>query len=437
MSQISEIANHFLSPRNRSGPQRIALIGGGGRDGTLNAAAPVSLLAANLALKCAMERKRVFAIEGEEEKTDMGSLFLGAPLPLLEETGQDAPWTSPRPGIDLFRYCLTPDRGRLMKPSQWERLKRREEEADLLLVTLPGDATLFLWEPMIRSLHAVVLQTAVREKDQGACYRILRFLYARNPFLRVHLVTLPLAGEGAPGEVYFYERLSSLVAHFLRQSMIGPYPLIIKNDPSHPLINRTHPQTLPDPRLTPLLERLTQGLLTHGPLMDRPRFSGFFASFESTFPQSPDSNRPGPALFRELDDYHLLDVEVGPKRVALLLNWERRLAVGEIAHEGIGEALVRGVRAMEWVHDHLPLLARLYDGKVDPVLSPHLVLIAQDYPPDFCVGLSRLGLPVALYKTCGGEKKSRVTPVSSPLKSSFAPELSLEEENALKTPISF
>jgi len=420
MSLISGIADHFLSPRRASEVKRIAVV-------EVEETLPASFLTANLALKWAVGEKRVMAIEGKEGGTDLGNLLWRKPLPLLGE-GDDEPHQEiPRPReIDLVPFRLTPSRLQFIRPSQWERLKRQEENADLLLITLPGDGTLFSWTSILRSLHAVVLQVPAQERILTNCYRILRFFYLHNPFLRVHFVGVLCLEKGAKTTLSdgmkFYEQLSWLVARFLHQDLIGPHLLLMDRN-------------FPDQRfssLNSLLDHLSQKLLTEEPFIDRTQFSRLFDSLETMHCIPPASRWERSDLFKRLGDYFPLDVTVGPKRVTLLLNWERRLAVGEVATEGLGDALVRGIEAMEWAHNHLPLLASLYTRKLDPALSPHLVLISPEYPSGFCGMVTRLGLPIVLYQACKGQRGIHVVQVSSPVNPPCSPELSSEEEEALK-----
>jgi hypothetical protein len=429
MSEISAIADHFLSPRSSAGPKRIALIGAGG-------AVPVSFLAANLATRWAGIGKRVMAVEGDEGGADLGEFLWGRPLPLLDEGEWDHRGGQRPSEIDLVPFCLTPDRLRHLKPPQWEGLMRREAGADLLLVTLPGDADLFLWKDVVRSLHAVILQTPMREKEGSTCYRILRFLHRHNPFLRVHLVGIPRAAEGGAaaitGGMSFHERLSGLAERFLRQELIGPYLLTLEAELVHALLDhvlsdRQHPS------LIPLLERLTRGLLTADESSNGPTpSSGLFASLKAAYGLLPAPWWEKADLFGTLGEYFPLDVEVGPKRLTLLLNWERRLAVGETARGDFGEALVRGIGSLAWVQDHLPILSRLYGKKVDPALSPHLVLLSAEFPAGFSEGISRLNLSAALYRVCRGEREIHFERVSPELKPTLPAELTPDEEEALQ-----
>lgn len=432
MSQISDIANHFISSRASSGPQRIGLVGTGD---TL----PISFLTASLALKWAEGGSHVMAIEGEEGGCDLGDLLCKKPLPLLEEEDRHPKSVSLRPRIDLVPFCLTPDRFCKVRPARWEKLRRQEEEADLLLVTLPGDATLYLWAPIVRSLHAVVLQTSVREADRETSYRLLRFLYRHNPFLRVYLAPTFFLKEKAQttasDAIRFYEEISSLAARFHRQAPAGPYLLPIETGFVHAILDRSLLDARSAP-LAPLLERLARELAGGIPVIERGRFPRLFASLEAIHSDPSRTRREGSDPFPQLDDYFPLDREVGPKRATLLFNWERRLAVGETVgettHPGLGAALVRGMEALEWAHDHLPLLARLHEPKIDPTLPPHLVLIAPDYPDGFRRGVDRLALPVVLYKADPRGNGTPAARVSSPLHRSFSPELSSEEEEALE-----
>lgn len=428
MSQISAIANHFLTSRAPSGVKRIALIG-------VRDTLPVSFLAANLALEGARAGKRVMAIQGEKGETDLGFLFRKKSLTLLGEGNHDSEEPSSLPGINLVPFCLTPEGLRNAKPPQWEEFRRQEEEAELLLIVLPGDTTLRAWAPILKSLHAVVLQTPVGEKHRSACYQILRFLYFHNPFLRVHLVGL-LSSSGEEGTrtttsdgLSFYEQLAGMADRFFRQELIGPYLGILEGR-SAPAPSEAALPVQPS-TLAPFLDRLVKTLLTEEPVIDRAKFSGLFASLEAAHSPPPTLQWDKADLFARLEDYFPLDFAVGPKKASLLLNWERRLAVGETAGEGVGEALVRGAELLEWAHDHLPLLARLYRGKLDPALPPHLLLIAPDYPAGFCGAVGRLGLPVVLYKAYTAEKGTRVERVSPLLQRPFSQKLSSEEESAL------
>lgn len=428
MSQIREIANHFLTSRASSGPRRIGFIGTGD---TL----PISFLATRLALKWAEAGRHLMAVAGEEGGTDLGDLLWEKPLPLLEDEDLHPKRVFPRPGIDLVPFSLTPDRFPKIKPDRLERLKGQEREADLLLVTLPGEAALYLWAPIVRSLHAVALQTSVREKDQEAAYRILRFLFRHNPFLRVHLIPTFFVKEGAQTTasegVRFHERLSALVDRFQRQALAGPYLMAIEPEFIHAILDRAPFDRRCAP-LLPLLERLGRALLDDAPPIERDRFPGFFSSLEAIHADPRDGWQERLDLFDRLDDYLPLDKEVGPKRATLLLNWERRLAVGEAARPGIGEGLVRGLETLAWAHDHLSLLARLYERKVDPALPPHLVLIASAYPDGFLKGAGLAPLPIVFYKATPREGGLQITRVSSPLRRPFSPELSPEEEEALQ-----
>lgn len=431
MSQISGIADHFLSSRASSGPTRIALIG------TRNAI-PVSFLTANLALEGSRAARRVMAIQGEGEGMDLGYLFCKRSLPLLEEQNESSQAPPSPAGINLVPFRLTSDSFRSVKPPQWEKLKRQEGEADLLLLALPADPALSSWTPIVKSLHAVVLQAPVGENKRLDCYRILRFLYFHNPFLQVHFVGLLASEEeGTKTTVSdglsFYEHLSSMAGRFLRQELIGPYLWILESRQIHNHVELSPPVQLSS--LTPFLERLAKRLLNEQPAIERAKFPGFFASLEAAYSVSPNPWWEQADLFTQLGDYFLLDSEVGPKKATLLLNWERRLAVGEMAAHGVGEALVRGTELLEWARDHLALLARLYHRKVDPALPPHLVLISADYPAGFCDAVGRMGLSVVLYKVCEAERGTHVVRLSPPLQPAFSQELSSEEEKALLRPV--
>ncbi|HET6371661.1 MAG TPA: hypothetical protein VFG95_10715 [Nitrospiria bacterium] len=429
MSEISAIADHFLSSRSATGPKRIGLIGAGG-------AIPVSFLAANLAARWAGIGKRVMAVEGEEGGADLGEFLWGKPLPLLEDGEWDNRGVQRHSGIDLVPFCVTPDRLGHLKPAQWDGLVRREEEADLFLATLPGNADLFLWKDVVRSLHEVILQSPMRENEGVNCYRVLRFLHLHNPFLRVHLVEIPRTAEGgeaaAAGGMSVYDHLSDLAERFLRQELFGPYLLTLEKDLVHALLDhvlsdRQHPS------LIPLLERLTRGILAADePSIAPIHSSGFFASLRTAYGLRPTPWWEKADLFGALGDYFPLDAEVGPKKLTLLLNWERRLAVGETARRDLGEALIRGIVSLAWVHDHLPLLSRLYGKKIDPTLSPHLVLLSDEYPIGFLEGISCLTLSAVLYRVCQGGREIHFERVSPELKPSLPAELTPDEEEALQ-----
>lgn len=426
MSQVAGIADHFLSRRVSLGPRRFGFIGA-------KETIPAAFLAANLVFRWGSAGKQVMVLDGEREDIDLGSLLWRQPLPLLGEGNLEQKEISSLNGIDLVPFCLSPDTFHDVTPSQWKPLGRREGEADLFLVTLPGDTTLFQWTPILRSLHAVVLQTPIREKDVTTCYQILRFLYFHNPFLRVYLVAIPSEkGKRTPVSegMSFYDHLSGMVQRFLQQEMVGPYFMVLETDLVQSLLDQSLPQQQPS-SLSLLLERLSQELLSQETLIEKPRFPGFFASLESVNCQSLIPFWDG-HLFEQLEGYFLLESEVGPGKVSLLLSWERRLAVGELARNGLGDSLVRGIASMEWVHEHLPLLARLYGKRVNATLSPHLVLLSPSYPESFCRGIARLDTPIVLYRTIQGRKGSCVERVSSELMQNFSHELSTKEQEALQ-----
>lgn len=374
------------------------------------------------------------AIEGARGNVDLGDILGGRHLSVPVEQEEKPGTCSPPPGIDLVPFCLTPEVLGSVKSSQWEKLERQENAADLLLITLQGDGTFFSWASILRSLHAVVLQTQIQDAAPRACYNLLRFLYHHNAFLRVHFAAFYSLEEGARSTIAdvmnLYKRLASAARAFLRQELIGPHFSFLNQSLIHGLAHGS-PPAQPSPYLEPLVESLAQKLLTEDLPIDRTQFPGLFASLAAAhaLPSKLTSERID--LFRQLRDYIPLDVEVGPTRATLLLNWERRVVVGETATQGVGEALVRGTEAMEWVENHLPILARLYDRKVDPTLAPHLVLIASDYPPAFHRFVARLGLPVVLYRLCVGESGAHLVRVSPLLKPLFSLELSREEEEAL------
>jgi hypothetical protein len=257
--------------------------------------------------------------------------------------------------------------------------------------------------------------------------------------MRIHLVVIPHSDGGAEsgtirGGIEFYDRLAKLVGRVLRQELVGPYLLMLEAGLIHALLDRTLPKQ-PTPSLTALLERLAHALSTGEPLLERDRFPGFFPSLQATQTSAQASTWEGRDLFDRLESCLPLDVGVGPMGVTLLLDWERRLLIGETVGERLGDALIRGLEALEWVHGHLPLLTRLYGKRIDPTLAPHLVLIAPHFPDGFCRGISRLGLPVVLYRAARGEGGTfleRVTPFPRP---SFSLELSPEEKSALKEAI--
>ena len=426
MSQVSQIADYFLSPTAASAPRRIALIGVGD-------AVPVSFLTACLGRKWAAGGKRVMAVDGRGGDRDLASLLrqeLPASLEGKEPTAGKVPLLSE---ISVVSFSLTSDALQHMaSPSQWERFKHQEVNADLLLSTMPADATLLSWAPIVRSFHAVVLLLAAGEKDLPRCYRVVRFLYHHNPFLQVHLVrSLVLEKETSTAvsdSMNFYEQLFWMVARFLRQDLMGPH--LFFADPSVPESRSSS--------FDSCLEHLSQKLLTAEPSLGRNQFPAFFESLEAVHSTAQASRWEKADLFKQLPDYWLLDDAVGPKKATLLLNWERRLAVGETVTgnadplPGVGDALMRGIEVIDWARDHLPLLARLYGKQLDPALPPHLILISPDYPPAFCNAVTHLGLPIILYKTCRGNEGNHFVPVFRPPGHSLAPDLSSEEEDALK-----
>jgi len=428
MSQIADIASHFLSSRPYGTTRRIGLIG-------TTETVPIAFLAAGLAKKWAASGKQIMVVDAEEGDTDLGDFLLKRSLPLVGEGNADLTTISPSPGIRLVPACLTLDHLRHISPAQWEKLKNEEGEADLQLITLPANASLFSWTPILRSLHAVILQTPVRESDRTACYQILRFLYLHNPFLRVHLVGIPLE-EGARATVsegvHFYERLSQLVGRFLHQEVMGTNLLILESDLIHAVLDRVLPDQPPS-SFTLLMDRLTREILPEDSSTEKIRFPGLFPSLERFLAASKMPAWESSELFKELDDYFPLDAAVGPKKVTLLLNWERRLAIGEVAKNRVGDALVRGIEALGWVDDHLPLLARLYGKRINPGLPAHLVLISSEYPPGFSDGVSRFGLPVILYRAVASERGLFVERLSELPKPSISPELSPEEKEALNS----
>ncbi len=426
MSQIAEIADHFLSRRVALGPRRFGFIG-------TQETIPAAFLAANLALRWTGSGKQVMVLDGEREEVNLGSLLGRQPLPLLGEGNLEQQAGSSLNGVDLVPFCLSPDTFQDVSPSQWELLGRHEGEADLFLVTLPGDTALFLWTPIIRSLHAVVLQTPIRDQDVTTCYKILRFLYFHNPFLRVYLVAVPSEkGKRTPVSegMSFYDHLSEMVQGFLQQEMVGPYLMVLETDLVQSLLDQILPQGQPS-SLALLLERLAQELLNQEPPIEKQRFPSFFASLKSVNGQSETSLWDG-HLLEQVEGYFPLESEVGPGKVSLLLSWERRLAVGEMVRHGLGDSLVRGIVSLEWVHEHLPLLARLYGKKVNATLSPHLVLLSPSYPESFCRGIARLDTPIVLYRTIQGRTGTCVERVSSELTQIFSNELSTKEKEALQ-----
>jgi|GEM_PF-5116599 len=426
MPSLPENQSDFHSYRPAAGPRRVGLIG-------TAETVPVSFLSASLAKKWATSGKQVLVMNGEEGDIDLGDFLLRRPLPPLGDGDLDLTTLTPSPGIRLVPYCLTPDKLRCINHPRFERLRKEEAGSDVLLITLPADAALFSWAPILRSLHAVILQTPVRDADRPGCYQILRFLYQHNPFLRVHLVGIPLE-EGTRATVsegvQFYERLSQLVSRFLQQEVTGTNLLILESELIHAVLDRVLPDSNPS-SFTLLMDQLTREILPEEGSAEKIRFPGLFASLESSVVSLRDPLWEGSELFKELEDYFPLDSGVGPKKVTLLLNWERRLAVGEIAKNRIGDALVRGIEGLDWASNHLALLGRLYRKKVNSNLSPHLLLISSDYSPGFIDALTRLSVPVILHRANVSDRGVFVERLSPLPKVPFSPELSPEEREAL------
>lgn len=426
MSQIAGIAHHYLSARDGDPTRRIAVLGG---EGLL----PPSFLAAHLALRFIAMGKRVMAMEGGVGSIDMSNYLGRPPLHLLSENLPVEQTGSPANGFQLVPYRMAAEHWGRVRPELWIRWMREEEAAAFLIVTLPDPTDLSPWYPTLRSLHDVVLQVHVGGQQAiPPAYRAIRLLYQHNPYLRVHLVFLPTARGGpatfATEALRLFGRLAESAQRLLRQEVLGPYLFHLEQPVIEAILDRKT-EIPASSGLPSLLERLSREVTSVVP--ESVPYPGWFSVLERQTMEA-GSGRKEAELFGRLDAYFPLEESVGPLQARLLLNWERRMAVGLMADRQIGEALQIGLETVDWVQDHLPLLGRLYGRRVDETLSPHLLLLASEFPPAFIRGASRMPVPVVLYRVWNGPYGSlpqRINPLPA---SAFTDDLTPEEVDTLK-----